>query len=45
MLSHRIDYAHTLSGYSSESSPTFALVPMRDNQPADVDDWVAMIGS
>ena len=44
MLSHRIDYGHLLIGPVSRLvARTKRFVDMRDGQPSDLDDWVAII--
>jgi predicted dehydrogenase len=45
MLSHRIDYAHHLVGpFARIVADLKLLVPQRGGQPADVDDWAAILG-
>ena len=44
MLSHRIDYAHHLIGPITRLVADMKnFLPMRGNQPSDVDDWIAML--
>jgi predicted dehydrogenase len=46
MLSHRIDYAHLLVGPIARlSADTRQFVAERDGQPADVEDWVAILAA
>lgn len=45
MLSHRIDFAHTLVGHFKRLVAAMKqLVPVRGGKPAELDDWVAVIG-
>jgi predicted dehydrogenase len=44
MLSHRIDFAHLLIGNVSRLvAHTRQVVPTRQNQPSDLEDWVAIL--
>jgi predicted dehydrogenase len=44
MLSHRIDFAHSLIGPMRRIvANTKNLTPVRDGQPNDTDDWVAIL--
>ncbi|MBS3967167.1 MAG: Gfo/Idh/MocA family oxidoreductase [Truepera sp.] len=44
MLSHRIDYAHLLVGpIASLAAQLRRYLDRRDGQPADVEDWVALL--